>query len=355
MLVDMFELDWKDWCEGDELLEMEVKAAMQVAIGVGFRKSEFLKDVEEFNFHVHLTKSHVKYFDDFWNPVGATTENIRRLLQEGGWALLTTANLKQDQLQEKWSNFPLPFRIGSEMDGCIIAPGNWLAVKELRHPCPEEYDRERLPLFIHPRKRQWLDAYTYRTVILKVLKGIHANRGINLTLEKLQEMFATHSARVTQQVLAAGVEAPTHVRKLIGRYSSGAFEDYDRMELERVHQVLKDLNKARITNLHTLHIDTPCYPSMRSVEPGQSYEVRTEEVIVDPLHEVTNIEMLKTQFITAEKSNSLVGRRVRKPFGDEFFEGMLIKVDEYYIIEYDDGDKEDVTLDELMDVLLPTN
>ena len=34
---------------------------------------------------------------------------------------------------------------------------------------------------------------------------------------------------------------------------------------------------------------------------------------------------------------------------------MLIKVDEYYIIEYDDGDKEDVTLDELMDVLLPTN
>ena len=91
------------------------------------------------------------------------------------------------------------------------------------------------------------------------------------------------------------------------------------------------------------------------MEPGQFYEVRTEEVIVDPLHEVTNIEMLKTQFITAEKSNSLVGRRIRKPFGDEFFEGMLIKVDEYYIIEYGDGDKEDVTLDELMDVLLPTN
>ena len=56
MLVDMFELDWKGWCEGDELLEMEVKAAMQVAIGVGFRKSDFLKNVEEFNFHVHLTK-----------------------------------------------------------------------------------------------------------------------------------------------------------------------------------------------------------------------------------------------------------------------------------------------------------
>ena len=101
MLVDMFELDWKGWCEGDELLEMEVKAAMQVAIGVGSRKSEFLKDAEEFNFHVHLTKRHVKYFDDFWNPVGATTENIRRLLQEEGWALLTTVNLRQDQLQEK--------------------------------------------------------------------------------------------------------------------------------------------------------------------------------------------------------------------------------------------------------------
>ena len=104
-----------------------MKAAMQVAIGVGFRKSEFLKNVEKFNFHVHLTKSHVKYFDNFWNPVGAVTENIRRLLQEGGWALLTTANLKQDQLQEKWSNFPLPFRIGPEMEGCVIAPGNWLA------------------------------------------------------------------------------------------------------------------------------------------------------------------------------------------------------------------------------------
>ena len=95
---------------------------------------------------------------------------------------------------------------------------------------------------------------------------------------------------------------------------------------------------------------------MRSVEPGQFYEVRTEEVVVDPLREVTNVEMLKTQFITAEKSNSLVGRRIRKPSGDEFFEGMLIKVvDDCYVIEYGDGDKEDVTLDELMDVPPPAS
>ena len=353
MLTDMYALDWSVWCDGDLELEAEVKAALQVAIGVGFRKAEFLQGDEKFNFHVHLTKGHVKYFDEKWEPVVPSPEGIRRLMSEGGWALVTTANLKQDVLQEKWGNFPLPFKIGPEMRSCVLAPGFWLALKELHNPVVSDYDRERLPLFMHPQKHSWLRASCYQGIVSKALKQIHQNLGKDLSQAQIDEMFNTHSARVTQQVLGSAVDMPTHVRKLVGRYSSAAFEDYDRMELERVHEYFKKMNEANVTSLHTLNIDTPCYPSMRTVQPGQMYEISQGEVVVDPMHEIGNAAILKSQVLTAEKTNALVGRRIRKGFEGRFFEGTLMKVDEYYHIAYDDGDKEDVSLDELVDIILP--
>ena len=75
-------------------------------------------------------------------------------LQEGGWVLLTTANLKQSPLQDKWGGFPTPFRIGPEMKGLTLAPGTWLAMKELYNPVTDSLRRARLPLFMHPRKSQ---------------------------------------------------------------------------------------------------------------------------------------------------------------------------------------------------------
>ena len=58
--------------------------------------------------------------------------------------------------------------------------------------------------------------------------------------------------------------------------------------------------------------------------------------------------------MTAEKTNALEGRKVRKWFGDRFYDGSVTKIDEYYHVVYDDGDQEDVTLDELVDIILPT-
>ena len=77
------------------------------------------------------------------------------------------------------------------------------------------------------------------------------------------------------------------------------------------------------------------------------------EVVVEPMHEIGNAAILKSQVLTAEKTNALVGRRIRKGFEGRFFEGTLMKVDEYYHIAYDDGDKEDVSLDGLVDIILP--
>ena len=162
MLVDMYELNWAEWCDGDMEVETEFKAALQVAVGVGFRKSEYLKTEEEFNHHIHLTKAHVEYFENQWKGVEPSTDNIRRLLQEGGWVLLTTANLKQSPLQDKWGGFPTPFRIGPEMKGLTLAPGTWLAMKELYNPVTDSLRRARLPLFMHPRKSQWLRAGDFK-------------------------------------------------------------------------------------------------------------------------------------------------------------------------------------------------
>ena len=355
MMLDMFKLNWSEWCDDDPELETEVKGGFQVAVGVGFRKSEFLESDEPFNFNVHLTKDHVRYYEDDWQPVTPTTANIRRLMNEGGWALLRTANLKQDRLQEKWGNFPLPFRIGPEMEGKLLAPGFWLAMKELYNPIPDREDRRRLPLFMHPRKHQWLKASLYKRVLVHVLKQIHMDKGTPLSTAEIDELFGIHSARVTQQVLLAGVDGPTHVRKLMGRYSSVAFEDYDRMELERIHLYLKKMNEASGDTLQSLPIDMPCYPSMRTASPGEEYELAPDEVIVDPLHQSGNARLLTAQVLSADKTNSLVGRRVRKWFQElgSFYDGTITKVDEYYCVTYDDGDNEDLSLDELVEILRP--
>ena len=79
---------------------------------------------------------------------------------------------------------------------------------------------------MHPRKSQWLRADDFKRVIAKVLQRVHANVGIQLEDKEVLEMFNTHSARVAQQVLLASVNAPPHIRKLAGRYSSNAYEDY---------------------------------------------------------------------------------------------------------------------------------
>ena len=59
--------------------------------------------------------------------------------------------------------------------------------------------RARLPLFMHPRKRQWLRADDFKRVISKVLQRVHANVGIQLEDKEVLEMFNTHGARVAQQ------------------------------------------------------------------------------------------------------------------------------------------------------------
>ena len=61
----------------------------------------------------------------------------------------------------------------------------------------------------------------------------------------------------------------------------------------------------------------------------------------------------KTQVVTAEKASSFVGRKVKKWFDTQYYEGEVTKVDEFFIVTYDDGDKEDMTLDELVDIILP--
>ena len=78
-------------------------------------------------------------------------------------------------------------------------------------------------------------------------------------------------------------------------------------------------------------------------------------MVVDPLHQIGNVELLRTQFISAEKMNALKGRRIKKWFPSQgrFFEGTVVTIDEFYQIDYDDGDQEDVTLEELVDIILP--
>ena len=79
------------------------------------------------------------------------------------------------------------------------------------------------------------------------------------------------------------------------------------------------------------------------------------DVVVDPLHEIRNAAILRTQYLSAKKTNALVGRRARKWFEAQnaFYEGTVTIVDDYYQIRYDDGDQEDATLEELVDIIMP--
>ena len=93
----------------------------------------------------------------------------------------------------------------------------------------------------------------------------------------------------------------------------------------------------------------------RDVAPGEEYIVEPADVVVDPLHEIRNAAILRTQYLSAKKTNALVGRRVRKWFEAQhaFYERTVTIVDDYYQIRCDDGDQEDATLGELVDIIVP--
>ena len=61
------------------------------------------------------------------------------------------------------------------------------------------------------------------------------------------------------------------------------------------------------------------------------------------------------QSLSAGKVHLLVGRRVKKwfPSAKEAFHGTVTEVGDFYKVEYDDGDTEDVSLDELIDIVIP--
>ena len=64
---------------------------------------------------------------------------------------------------------------------------------------------------------------------------------------------------------------------------------------------------------------------------------------------------LPSRILSADKLEALLGRRVKKWFSEssEFFGGEVVHVDEFFKIKYDDGDVEDLTLDELIDIITP--
>ena len=58
----------------------------------------------------------------------------------------------------------------------------------------------------------------------------------------------------------------------------------------------------------------PCYPARRRVAPGEEYIVEPEDVVVDPLHEIGNATILRTQYLSARNTNALLEQAGSSPW-----------------------------------------
>ena len=382
-LLDIYAVDWTPWA-GKVNPVRRIKVMMAIpalAIAGLFRASELLRARGKFNPNVHITRDHVTYYeyDDAWTPVKPTKRNLERLLlSRRGRAKVKIPKLKNDNLLKKeWDPVSLEF---SNTPLCAITR---LVEMEIDDPMPDRRERALAPLFADPERgtpnqREQFAKSAFATIfqglIVAVLASVH---GISMTPGEARKLWSMHSFRITGCNLLSRV-APPWVVKRAGRWLSDCYEQYGRddlkQEAERKARMWAEPAAATDVELPgagtypypeiTLDERLPMAPPARAIPGPGTFKVtpsQESEWTWEGAYERDASQSTRELFsLMTEGPAALEGRRVRKKFGTEWFEGEVSAVDPKGIdgvgnalVTYSDGDKEHLDLDEIYPILIP--
>ena len=279
MMMDCFSEDWGYL--GDAHMQFVGKTIFQYNFQMLFRRSELLLKSGDFDFNLHLTRNHLKFYDVHWVRFPPTKEFLTRLLREGGWILSYSPVLKNDPTGKIWGNAPTPFRIQSAASSVprFIDCVPWLIQMELNDLMPDEDLRKVTPLFVDTATKTTLRVAKFDQVFINVLRASYARKRIFKSEAEVRKILSLHSIRIGGLNAYKKAKAPVHARKSFGRWTSRAVFGYERDDLEELADYVEgqdvdcELSQA-------VDPDMPTWPQARNAEPGP-FELSSGEEVDD--------------------------------------------------------------------------
>ena len=382
-LLDVYASDWSPW-GGKVNPVRRIKVMMAIpalAIAGLFRASELLRARNPFNPKVAITRDHVTYYeaDEAWTPVEPTKANLQRLLRtRSGRAKVRIPKLKNDNLMKKeWDPVSLTF---ADSPLCALTR---IIDMEVDDPMPDRAQRAEAPLFADPErsrdgKREQFSKSAFATVFMGLIAAVLLHlHGIEMSKKEVQRLWSMHSFRITGCNLMRQV-APPWVVKRAGRWLSDCYEQYGRDDLQKEaeHRVNMWRSTSAAADVElpgagtypypktTLDPSLPMAPPARTMAGPGTFKVTAKQEKAwtwEGAYEREATQSTRELYaIMTEGPEALEGRRVRKKFGSEWFEGTVSEVDTVGVdgvgnalVTYTDGDTEHLDFGEIYLLLIP--
>lgn len=266
MMQDMWIEDWSS--VGNEHMVQVAKTACQFAFQMLYRRSEFLLKIGLFDPKVHLTRNHLKFYNNQWQRVSPSLENLARLRNEGGWILSYPPSLKNDPTGKIWGNSPTPLLIepsGTSYRFIDCVP--WLLEMEKRDPIVCDSQRQNTPMFCDSKTGTTLRVAKFDQVFINTLRASYARKGVMMSEVNVRRTVSIHSLRIGGLNAYKKAQAPVHARKAFGRWTSRAIFGYDRDDFEELSKyvVAQDVDCEL---LQAADAEMPTWPQARNASPG---------------------------------------------------------------------------------------
>lgn len=300
MMKDMWAEDWSG--VGNSHMVQIAQTALQFNFQMLYRRSELLLKTGTFDHNLHLTRDHLKYYDVNWQRVFPSVENLEQLRQRGGFMLSYSPVLKNDSTGSIWGNSPTPFRIrpaGSPFRFIDCIP--YILALEILDPIPDAERRKRTPLFVDTATGTTLRVAKFDQVFIDVLRASYLRKGIIKSEAETRKIYSLHSIRIGGLNAYKKADAPVHVRKAFGRWTSRAVFGYDRDDWEELAGYV-EAQDIDVDLLQAMDPDMPTWP--------QSKDAVTGDLIVPPGSEVEDsslVEEARGYLVSVRRRGTLDG------------------------------------------------
>lgn len=279
-MEDWERVDWTPFLKRSTQLRrtLVIRAIYQSSFACHWRRSDStIKDGKTWHPNWHLARSNVRWFSDQFEEVEPTLNNLKQLRQSRrGYAWVRSPPGKNDRTGEgATSRFPSLLPLSSPSWFC---PGMALLEMEIENFI-EPHLRSITPLFLDPDTQEAFRTRDIDDILMKIIQTALRERHNKVySIKQIRKFFSLHSFRIGGMNAMRGTQAPSHVRKMAGRWLSDAIEEYGRQELyERLHFMhqMQGASGVLATGRPT---DLPCYEAERSMEGPGYFEVKSGEI-----------------------------------------------------------------------------
>ena len=280
IMADWERVDWTPFLrQGTQSRRtLVIRAIYQTSFACHWRRSDStIKDGKTWHPNWHLSRNNVRWFSEEFEEIEPTFTNLQRLRESRrGYAWVRSPPGKNDRTGEgATARFPSLLPLSSPSWFC---PGLALLDMEIEHFIEPQW-RSITPLFTDPDTQEAFRTQDFDSILMRIIQAAYRQiRGKEYSIKQIRKFFSLHSFRIGGMNAIRATSAPSHVRKMAGRWLSDAIDEYDRTELMEMLHFMHEMQGARGVLVTGRPDDLPCYEAERNMEEAGYFQVGPGEM-----------------------------------------------------------------------------